>query len=188
MAEPWHDREIVVAVSGGIAAYKTAFLVSRLAQTGARVTVAMSPAARKFVGPPTFAALSGRPVATRVFASSTFPLGAHIELAERAELLVVAPATARFLAQAAHGLSDDLLGSLYLCCRCPVLLAPAMNIRMWEQPAVQRNVAQLEQDGVHFAAPGSGWLSCRQTGSGRMAEPEAILQRIGEVLHGSKLK
>jgi phosphopantothenoylcysteine decarboxylase len=182
MAEPWQDRELLVAVGGGIAAYKTAYLVSRLAQTGARVTVAMSPAARKFVGPATFAALSGRPVATRVFASSVYPLGAHIELAERAALLVVAPATARFLAQAAHGMSDDLLSTLYLCCRCPVLLAPAMNSRMWEQPAVQRNVTQLEQDGVHFAAPGEGWLSCRQTGSGRMAEPEQILKRINELL------
>jgi phosphopantothenoylcysteine decarboxylase/phosphopantothenate--cysteine ligase len=182
MSEPWQDRELVVAVGGGIAAYKTAYLVSRLVQTGARVTVAMSPAARKFVGPATFAALSGRPVATKVFESSTFPLGAHIELAERAELLVVAPATARFLAQAALGISDDLLSTLYLCCRCPVLLAPAMNSRMWEQPAVQRNVAQLEKDGVHFAATGEGWLSCRQTGSGRMAEPEQILTRIANVL------
>jgi phosphopantothenoylcysteine decarboxylase/phosphopantothenate--cysteine ligase len=182
MPEPWQDRELVIAVGGGIAAYKTAYLVSRLAQTGARVTVAMSAAARKFVGPATFAALSGRPVATKVFESSVFPLGAHIELAERAQLLVVAPATAKFLAQAALGLSDDLLSTLYLCCRCPVLLAPAMNSRMWEQPSVQRNVTQLEQDGVHFAAPGEGWLSCRQSGSGRMAEPEQILTRIGEIL------
>ncbi|MGC4003997.1 MAG: flavoprotein [Pirellulales bacterium] len=178
MSDELQGREIVVGVGGGIAAYKTAALVSRLAQSGASVSVAMSPAARKFVGRATFAALSGRPVATRVFDERVFPLGAHIQLAEKADLFVVAPATANFLAQAAHGAADDLLSTLYLCCRCPVLLAPAMNSRMWEQPSVQRNVVQLKQDGIRFMTPGEGWLSCRQTGTGRMAEAEEIFARI----------
>ncbi|MDX1963563.1 MAG: phosphopantothenoylcysteine decarboxylase [Pirellulales bacterium] len=175
-------REIVLAVTGGVAAYKVADVVSKLSQAGHGVTVAMSRGAQKFVGPATFAALSGRPVVTRLFDPGAHPLGAHIELAERAQLLVVAPATARFMAQAALGLGDDLVSTLYLCCRCPVLIAPAMNSRMWEQPAVQRNLRQLREDGVHVAEPGSGWLSCRQSGTGRMAEPAEILARIHELL------
>jgi phosphopantothenoylcysteine decarboxylase len=176
------DRKIVVGVSGGIAGYKTAMLVSQLAQEGAQVNVVMTRAAQKFIGKTTFAALSGQPVATRLFDEKLFPKGAHIQLSEQAELLVVAPATARFMAQAALGLADDLLSTLYLCCRCPVLFAPAMNSRMWEQPAVQRNVAQLKADGVTMFDPVDGWLSCRQHGTGRMAEPETILQKIEEML------
>lgn len=174
--------EIVVGVCGGIAAYKTAFLVSKLAQHGYGVTAVLTSAARQFIGSATFAALTGRPVATRMFASQAFPLGAHIELAERAKLFVIAPATARFMAQAAQGDAADLLSTLYLCCRAPVLIAPAMNSRMWEQPAVQRNVNQLKTDGVHVIDPESGWLSCRQHGAGRMAEPEAILAQIEKIL------
>jgi len=175
------DREIIVGVSGGISAYKSAMLVSRLAQAGARTTVVMTAAATKFVGPPTFAALSGRPLVTDMF-DARFPLGAHIELADRGELLCVAPATANFLAQAAGGAADDLLATLYLCFQRPVLLAPAMNSEMWEHAAVQRNVARLRDDGVHFVDPGEGWLSCRRSGSGRMAEPEEIVAAIEERL------
>jgi phosphopantothenoylcysteine decarboxylase len=182
MSNPLQDRKIVVGVCGGIAAYKTAMLVSKIVQQGADVRVVMTRAARKFVGTATFAALTGKPVVTRMFADRDFATGPHIELAEAADLMVVAPATARFLAQAALATSDDLLSTLYLCCRCPVLLAPAMNSRMWEQPAVQRNVAQLKKDGVLFVDPGNGWLSCRQHGTGRMAEPEAIQSEIEKLL------
>jgi phosphopantothenoylcysteine decarboxylase/phosphopantothenate--cysteine ligase len=171
-------REIVVGVTGGIAAYKTATLVSRLVQQGAGVTVVMTAASERFIGAATFAALTGRPVAREAFDAAHYPLGAHITLAERAELLVVAPASADFLARAAHGLADDLLATLYLAFGGQVLMAPAMNTAMWEQPAVQRNVAQLRSDGVAFVDPGSGWLSCRQVGAGRMAEPEEILTAI----------
>jgi phosphopantothenoylcysteine decarboxylase/phosphopantothenate--cysteine ligase len=173
-----NGREIVVGVTGGIAAYKTAALVSKLVQKGAGVTVVLTAAAERFVGPATFAALTGRPVARAIFDESQFPLGAHIALAERAEVLVVAPASAHFLAQAAHGLADDLLSTLYLAFSGRVLMAPAMNTAMWEKAAVQRNVEQLRADGVQFVDPGSGWLSCRQVGTGRMAEPEQVLAAI----------
>ena len=177
-----NGREIVVGVTGGIAAYKTAALVSQLVQAGAGVTVVTTAAAEQFVGPATFAALTGRPVARKIFDEAQFPLGAHIELAERAELLVVAPASADFLAKAAHGLADDLLSTLYLAFSGRVLLAPAMNTAMWEKAAVQRNVAQLRADGVQFIDPDSGWLSCRQVGAGRMAAPERILEVVRETL------
>jgi phosphopantothenoylcysteine decarboxylase/phosphopantothenate--cysteine ligase len=175
-------REIIVGVGGGIAAYKTAALVSQLVKAGAGVTVALSPAAEKFVGPATFAALSARPVASDAFDSQRFPLGAHIELAMRGHLLCVAPATANFLAHAALGLADDLLSTLYLSFTGPVLLAPAMNCEMWEKPAVARNVAQLKDDGAHFVGPDEGWLSCRSQGTGRMAAPEAIFDAIRRLL------
>ena len=171
-------REILIGVTGGIAAYKTAMLVSKLVQAGASVTVAMTPAAAKFVGPPTFAALTGRNVASEVFDDPDYPLGAHITLAQNAELFCIAPATANYLAKCAHGLADDLLSTLYLATAAPVLVAPAMNCEMWEKAATQRNLAQLVADGVEIIEPDAGWLSCRQQGKGRMAEPERILAAI----------
>jgi phosphopantothenoylcysteine decarboxylase/phosphopantothenate--cysteine ligase len=174
-------HEIVVGVTGGIAAYKTAALVSDLVQQGHRVTVVMTRSAKEFVGPATFAALTGRPVASRSF-DREYPLGAHIELARRAELLCVAPATANFLAKAANAIADDLLSTLILCCQCPVAVAPAMNCQMWEHPAVQRNVRQLREEGVHLIDPQEGWLSCRDRGVGRMAEPAAISQALAELI------
>jgi phosphopantothenoylcysteine decarboxylase len=178
-------REIIVGVTGGVAAFKTAALVSQLVQGGAGVSVVMTPAAERFIGAATFAALTGRPVAREIFDEHAFPLGAHITLAERADLLVVAPATADFLAKAAQGLADDLLSTLYLAFSKPVLLAPAMNTAMWEQPAVRRNVSQLRADGIHFVDPESGWLSCRQVGAGRMAAPEQIFAAIAGLLRES---
>ena len=172
------DREVLIGVTGGIAAYKTAALVSRLVQAGIGVSVAMTAAAEQFVGRATFAALTGRPVATSIFDPNAFPLGAHITLAERADLYCVAPATADFLAKAAQGFADDLVSTLYLSVTAPVLLAPAMNCEMWEKAAVQRNVAQLTADGVHLVGPDEGWLSCRKRGFGRMAAPEAIFAAI----------
>ncbi len=186
-----NGHEIIVGVTGGIAAFKTAALVSQLVQGGAGVTVVMTAAAERFIGAPTFAALTGRPVARQVFDDAQYPLGAHITLAERAKLLVVAPASADFLAKAANGLADDLLTTLYLAFSGQVLLAPAMNTAMWEKPAVQRNITQLRADGVQFIDPGSGWLSCRQVGAGRMAEAETILSAIRELVEtdaGSKKK
>ncbi|HEX5103541.1 MAG TPA: flavoprotein [Pirellulaceae bacterium] len=177
-----NGRELIVGVTGGIAAFKTAALVSHLVQDGCGVTVVMTAAAERFIGAATFAALTGRPVAREVFDEAQYPLGAHIALAERGELLVVAPASADFLAKAAHGLADDLLSTLYLAFNKPVLMAPAMNTAMWEQPAVQRNIAQLRTDGVQFVDPESGWLSCRQVGAGRMAAPETIVSAINALL------
>jgi phosphopantothenoylcysteine decarboxylase/phosphopantothenate--cysteine ligase len=173
------DRELLIGVTGGIAAYKTAALVSRLVQAGAGVTVIMTRSAAKLVGPKTFEALTGRPVLTRVFGPGAHP---HIESAEKAELLCVAPATANILAKAACGLADDLLSTVLLSFDGPVLMAPAMNTLMWQKPAVQRNVAQLKADGVTFIEPESGYLSCGAIGAGRMAEPERLFQAIAEKL------
>jgi phosphopantothenoylcysteine decarboxylase/phosphopantothenate--cysteine ligase len=178
-------REIIVGVTAGIAAYKAAALTSLLVQQGAGVTAVLTRNARKFIGEATFAALTGRPVATRGFDPSSHPLGAHIELAARADCIVVAPASADFLAKAAQGSADDLLTTLLLCAECPVVFAPAMNAAMWAKPAVQRNVAQVAADGAHIVPPGSGWLSCRQAGVGRMAEPTEIAAAIEAVLAGA---
>ncbi len=171
------ERRLVIGVTGGIAAYKSAAMVSQLVQLGAEVSVVMTAAAQHFVGPATFAALTGRPVATEVF-DPRFPLGAHIELASEAQLLCIAPTSADCLGKLAQGLADDLLSTLYLCFSGPVVAAPAMNDQMWQHPAVQRNVQQLRDDGVHFVDPESGWLSCRQSGVGRMADPAAIIAEV----------
>jgi len=179
-------HEILIGVSGGIAAFKTAALVSDLVQSNVGVSVVMTRAARKFVGPTTFRALTGRPVASRSFGknpeSGLFPLGPHIELARQAQLLCVAPATANLLAKAAHGMADDLLSTLLLSFPGPVLLAPAMNRHMWAKPAVQRNLAQLQEDGIRVIEPQEGWLSCREQGKGRMADLKTIKAAILELL------
>lgn len=176
------DRTLVVGVTGGIAAYKTAALVSQLVQAGAQVEVVMTAAAEQFVGRATFEALTGRPVRHAMFHDPDQPLGPHVTLAQQAELLCVAPATANFLAKTAHGLADDLLSTLVLAFKGPMLVAPAMNCEMWAKPAVQRNVAQLRADGVQFVDPQEGWLSCRQQGAGRMAEPDQIRAAIEGLL------
>jgi phosphopantothenoylcysteine decarboxylase len=154
-----HGSEILLGVTGGIAAYKAADLCSQLVQAGAAVSVVMTRAAGRFIGPTTFEALTNRPVHRHMFAPREHPLGEHIGLARRAKLIVVAPASADCLAKFANGIADDLLSTLYLAFTGPVLVAPAMNSDMWAKPAVQRNVAQLRADGVHFVDPGQGWLS-----------------------------
>jgi phosphopantothenoylcysteine decarboxylase/phosphopantothenate--cysteine ligase len=175
-------RELVIGVSGGVAAYKAAALVSQLVQEGAGITVVMTRAARRFVGAATFQALTGRRVPRDIFDASDFPLGAHIEVASRAELLCVAPATANVIAKAAAGLADDLLSSLILSFTGPTVFAPAMNCEMWEKPSVARNLRTLREDRFHIVDPQEGWLSCRKQGMGRMAEPEAIAKVIRELL------
>ena len=175
-------REILLGVTGGIAAYKTADLCSKLVQAGARVSVVMTESATRFVGPTTFEALTGRPVYQEIFAPQEHFRGEHIGLAQRAELMVVAPATADFLAQVAQGFASNLLSTLTLTITCPLLLAPAMNTEMWHKASVQRNLAQLQADGVQLMEPGSGWLSCGQVGPGRMAEPAELFERIHQLL------
>jgi phosphopantothenoylcysteine synthetase/decarboxylase len=177
------QREILVGVSGGIASYKTASLVSQLVQSGHGVSVVMTDAAQKFIGPATFTALTGRPVATKIFDDALHPLGAHIELAEQAELFCIAPATANIMAKSVAGLADDLLSTLYLAFSGKTIMAPAMNCEMWEKPAVQRNLQQLCEDGVEIVGPEEGWLSCRKKGVGRMASPETILASIERALN-----
>ena len=174
--------EVVLGVTGGIAAYKAADLCSRMVQAGCAVSVVLTHSARQFIGPATFAALTNRPVHTHVFDTGEFPQGPHIGLARRADVLVVAPATAATLARCAQGLADDLLTTLYLAFPGPVLMAPAMNCEMWANPAVQRNVNQLRADGVGIVDPAEGWLSCGTIGAGRMAEPGVIWDRVQETL------
>lgn len=171
------DRELVVAVSGGVACYKSAAMVSQLVQQGANVSVVMTSAAEKFIGAATFEALTGRPVASHSF-SSAQPLGPHIVLAEQADLICVAPATANILGKVAHGIADDLLTTLLLAFTGPTVFAPAMNCEMWAKPSVQRNVQQLTDDGYHMVGPEEGWLSCRKRGRGRMSSPEQIMEAI----------
>ena len=175
------EKELIIAVTGGVAAFKAAALTSQLVQSGYNVRAVLTSSAQKFIGPATFAALSGRSVVTEMF-DPGFPLGAHIELARAADLICVAPATASFLAKAAQGISDDLLSALYLCFTGPVIMAPAMNCEMWEKAAVQRNVKQLIDDGVEIIDPQQGWLSCRTRGVGRMASPEEIATAIAKRL------
>ena len=175
-------REILIGVTGGIAAYKTADLVSKLVQSGARVSVVMTSAAKQFIGATTFEALTGRPVNECIFTPHEHHLGEHIGLARRAELYVIAPASADCLHKLAHGAADDLVSLLALTTTCPILLAPAMNNEMWSKPSVQRNVQQVQADGLHTIGPQDGWLSCGATGPGRMEEPAQIVTECRRLL------
>lgn len=178
-------RHVVVGVTGGVAAYKACELVRRLQDEGAIVQVVMTRAAQHFVTATTFQALSGRPVFTDLWqvdgqaqVANAMP---HIELTRRAEAVVVAPASAHFIAQAANGLADDLLSTLVLArdrARTALLVAPAMNVEMWEHPATQRNVAQIVADGATVLGPAAGVQACGETGPGRMVEPADLLADI----------
>lgn len=169
MSESARPRYLV-GVTGGIAAYKTAELVRLLVKDGALVDVAMTEAGTRFVTPTTFQALAGRPVVTDLWASGASNAMGHIDLSRGAAALLVAPATADFLAKLAHGHADDLLTTLCLARDCPLLVAPAMNVQMWRNPATVRNVARLREDGVVILGPGSGELACNEVGDGRMLE------------------
>jgi len=175
-------REIIVAVCGGIAAYKVADIVSKLVQRGAGVTVAMTDEAQKFVGPLTFEALSGRPVRTNTFQLVESSDPQHISLTERADLMLVAPATNNIIAKVAHGLCDDLVSLMICAAACPVVFAPAMNHRMWENPIAQENVAKLKSLGYRFIGPDAGWLACRNSGPGRLTEPAEIVEQAVQLL------
>ncbi|MCA8996217.1 MAG: phosphopantothenoylcysteine decarboxylase [Planctomycetaceae bacterium] len=172
------NKEILIGVCGGVAAYKTADLVSKLRQVGAQVSVVMTEAAGAFIGKTTFEALTNRPVYSELFSPREHFLGEHIGLARRAEAFVIAPATANVIGSLAHGLADDLLTTLAMAVTCPVLVAPAMNNEMWSKPAVQRNIDQLQSDGITIVGPGTGWLSCQSLGPGRMADPAEIQAAI----------
>src|SRR5688572_9247305 len=176
MSEPTPKRrpEIVVGVSGGIAAYKAASLVRLFTESGHHVTVVPTEAALKFVGVPTWEALSGRPVRTDVFEDvHQVP---HVRLGQHADLVVVAPATANLLAKAAHGLADDLLTNTLLTARCPVVMAPAMHTVMWENASTRSNVALLRSRGYTVLEPASGRLTGADSGPGRLPEPDEIFQ------------
>jgi phosphopantothenoylcysteine decarboxylase/phosphopantothenate--cysteine ligase len=171
-------REIVVGVTGSIAAFKAAEVVSQLVQRGAGVNVVMTQAAAKFVGPLTFQTITRRRVMIDPFDLESVVDPTHISLTDRADLVLVAPATANFLGKAAHGIADDMLTSLLLAVTCPVLVAPAMNDRMWNHPAVKENVAILRKRGYRFVDPESGFLACGTYAQGRLAEPARIVSDV----------
>ena len=176
-------REIIVAVCGGIAAYKVADVVSKLVQSGAGVTVVMTKEAQKFITPLTFEALSGRKVRTDTFELADSSDPQHIGLTERADLMVVAPATNNILAKVAHGLCDDLVSLMICASACPVVFCPAMNTRMWEHPVAKENVAKLVSLGYRFIGPEQGWLACRNVGAGRMSEADKIVDEVTGILN-----
>jgi phosphopantothenoylcysteine decarboxylase / phosphopantothenate---cysteine ligase len=177
--------EILLGVSGGIAAYKAVDVMRILQRRGHGVTVVMTRAARRFVGPATFAALSGRPVGVDLFGAEERPGYDHLELARRADLLLVAPASANTIARMAAGLGDGLLGSVHLAFDGPVIVAPAMNSRMWTHPATADNLALLRARGVQVVAPASGLLADGEVGVGRLAEPAEIADAVEARLAGA---
>jgi phosphopantothenoylcysteine decarboxylase / phosphopantothenate---cysteine ligase len=183
---------ITLGVTGGVAAYKSAELVRRLQDDGHTVQVVMTRAAREFITPLTFAALSGQRVITDLFSNQPGGEGSldsaidHIAVAQRTDLLLVAPATADILAKFARGVADDFLTTMYLACVVPVVVAPAMNVNMWQHAATQENVATLKKRGVRIVEPSEGYLACGMTGSGRLAEQADILKVVRETLQAEQ--
>lgn len=177
---PFDGRRLLLVVSGGISAYKTPSLVRRLGEAGATVDVVLTESARRFVGRATFEGVTGRPVHTDLWER---PM-AHVELGREADVVVMAPATADLLARVAQGRADDLATTTLLAADAPVLACPAMNVRMWRNPATGRNVARLREAGVRIVGPEIGELAEGEVGPGRMSEPEAILSEVGRALEG----
>jgi len=181
----FEGRRLLVCVSGGIAAYKTCTIVSRLAQAGAEVTVAMTDSAQRFVTPLTFQALSGRPVYTSQWQHTEAHDPQHIATATGLDAAVIAPCSMNTLAKLVHGRTDDVVALIMSAIdrsKTPVLLAPAMNSVMWAQPATQRNAEQAARDGFTLIGPGEGWQACRHVGSGRMSEPEQVVTALADVV------
>src|SRR5216683_6553596 len=174
---------VALGVSGGVAAYKAAELVRKLQQEGVEVQVVMTKSAQEFITPLTFAALTGQKVITEMFGGELAGANVesaieHIAVAQRIDLLVVAPATANIIAKMARGVADDFLTTLYLATTAPVVVAPAMNVNMWEHAATQENVGMLRARGVHVVPPEEGYLACGMTGAGRLASVAAIAKAV----------
>jgi phosphopantothenoylcysteine decarboxylase / phosphopantothenate---cysteine ligase len=182
-ANPLNNKTVVVGVAGGIAAYKAVELVRQLTRAGAAVQVVMTERARHFIGELTFQALTGRSVFTELFDLSQESEIGHIKIADHADLMIIAPATANVIARLAAGMSDDVLTAVVLASRAPLLLAPSMNVNMWENPLTQANIERLDQiAGARFVGPGAGFLACRWTGPGRLAEPDEIVEAAARIL------
>ncbi len=182
-AHPLRGRTVVVAVGGGIAAYKAVELVRLLTKADARVRVVMTPRAREFVGALTFQALSGQPVMTDLFDLTQESEIGHIQVADRADLVIVAPATANLIARMAAGMADCPVTAVVLASRAPVLVAPSMNVNMWQNPLTQANVRRLvDVAGMRVVGPDAGFLACRWTGPGRLAEPADIVEAARHIL------
>nr|WP_319486926.1 bifunctional phosphopantothenoylcysteine decarboxylase/phosphopantothenate--cysteine ligase CoaBC [uncultured Cohaesibacter sp.] len=179
------NKRILLVISGGIAAFKALDTIRLLLKEGAGVQVIMTRAATEFVAPLTIATLTGKPVLTELFDLTRESEIGHIELSRAADLVVVAPATANLIAKMANGIADDLPSTMLLATDKPVLVAPAMNVRMWYHPATQRNLATLQQDGLHFVGPAVGMMACNEEGPGRLSEPEEIVSEIRSLLDDS---
>lgn len=175
-------NKIIVGVSGGIAAYKSAVLVRLLRKAGCEVQVVMTEGAKDFITPLTLATLSGRPVLSGTHNAATGQWNNHVELGLWADAIVVAPCTANTLAKLANGLCDNLLMATLLSARCPVAVAPAMDLDMWAHAATRRNLATLKADGIHIIGPDSGELASGLSGEGRMSEPETIVAALHDIL------
>lgn len=173
-------KHILVCVTGGIAVYKAVALVSKLQQAGAVVKVMMTDSARQFVNPLSFQVMSKNDVFFDTFDEKDSSVIAHIDLADWADLIVVAPATANVIGKVAHGIADNMVTTTLLAASCPVWMAPAMNVHMYDHPAVVRNIEQLYADGVRFIEPSEGFLACGYVGKGRMEEPEKIVELVRE--------
>ncbi len=188
-AAPLKGANVVVGVTGGIAAYKAAELVRLLEKAGAHVDVAMTKRAQKFIGPMTFQALTRRPVFTDLWSLTEEATIGHIQVADRADLVIVAPATANAIARLAAGHADDPVAAIVLATRAPVLIAPSMNVNMWSHPITEANVLKLiDTAGYHVVGPGDGFLACRWTGPGRLAEPADIVEAGAHVLSSQDLE
>ena len=172
------NKRILLGVTGGIAAYKSAELLRELQRGGADIQVVMTDSACQFITPVTMQALSGKPVYTGMWDNRVANGMPHIELSRDRDLIVVAPATADFMSKLVHGSADDLLSTLCLARECPLMVAPAMNRQMWENPATQRNVAQLRNDGIVVLGPDAGDQACGEVGMGRMLEPKDMVREI----------
>jgi phosphopantothenoylcysteine decarboxylase/phosphopantothenate--cysteine ligase len=182
MPRPFQDKEVVLGVTGSIAAYKACDVASRLVEAGARVRAVLTKSAREFVGPASFEGITGRRVITEMFEPLQNPDIEHISVARTADLFLIAPATANILAKAAHGIADDWLSTTLLATRAPILFAPAMNSDMYSHPATQANIQLLKDRGCHFVGPGAGMLACRTVGPGRLIDTPAILDAAGPLL------
>ena len=180
-------KRILLGITGGIAAYKAAELARLLTRAGADVRVAMTEAATRFITPVTLQALSGQPVWTDMWDARVPDNMGHIEHSRDREAIVVAPASADFMAKVAHGLADDLLSALCIARRCPLMLAPAMNVEMWENAATQRNLQLLQENGVMLAGPAAGDQACGEVGMGRMLEPAQIVAEIERLFQPGRL-
>jgi phosphopantothenoylcysteine decarboxylase/phosphopantothenate--cysteine ligase len=181
-------RKIVLGVTGGIAAYKAAEFVRLLVKAEAGVHVVMTRHAQEFIAPLTFQTLSGNPVVTDTFTLLEEAQIGHVALADLAELIVILPATANIIGKIANGIADDFLSTMVMATRAPVLIVPSMNVNMWENPAVQKNIQVLMERGIHFVEPGTGELACHWYGKGRLADLEDILEKVEDLFSPKDLK
>ena len=183
---PLQGKHIVLGISGGIAAYKSAYLLRLLIKKGAEVQVVITPAGKEFITPVTLSALSGRPVVSEFFTANTGEWHSHVDLGLWADLMIIAPATASTLAKMACGVADNMLVTTYLSAKEQVMVAPAMDLDMWAHPSTQRNIATLRRDGVIIVEPQSGFLASGLTGKGRMEEPEQIVEAAENYFSSSR--